>query len=110
MVRRPCHMAASCLLPLVVVVVAAGDFRPRSAVPDECVSVCVCVSVAVFLYHKCSNQINAKGTKAKLAVNTRRETWFMLMISHTRCNLAQARLGLYACSIQYIHMSLIMWI
>lgn len=51
MVRRPCHMAASCLLPLVVavvVVVAAGDFRPRSAVPDECVSVCVCVSVAVF--------------------------------------------------------------
>lgn len=59
---------------------------------------CVCVCRGL-----CLNQINAKGTKAKLAVNTRRETWLMLMISHIRCNLAQARLGLYACSIQYIY-------
>lgn len=54
-------------------------------------AVCVCVSVAVFLYHKCLNQINAKGTKAKLAVNTRRETWPMLMISHIRFSSGPTR-------------------
>lgn len=106
---------ASCHLLLLLLLWLQLATSGHALLCQMSVFLCVCVSVAVFLYHKCLNQINAKGTKAKLAVNTRRETWFMLMISHTRCNLAQARLGLYACSIQYIyivyiHICLIMWI